>query len=151
MDAQIPRTDWLLRAPGLIRSAAVYSAFLIGDTLHFVRTGPGWQRPSAKYSAYSFITNPVIERQINRNRQALALMEGWNYRREVPERAEFSYSLDDLDKLLVSELGDGSMAQIKLSSTGGKPRRLSLESQDYLGDPHARRDFFSRIAITELR
>lgn len=142
---QIPRTDWLLRPPGLIRSAAVYSAFLIDNTLHFVRTGPGWQRLSGQHAAFNFVANPVIERQINRNRQALAAMAEWDLAREVPARAEWSYSFGNIERLSVHAHEGSGIAFVEVKARAGKPRSLRLFSQDYLGDPRVRQDFFSRI------
>ncbi len=129
----------------------MYSAFLIDGTIYFIRTGPGWQRLGGAYAAMNFVTNPVIERQINKNRQMLTLLNGWDYRRDVPQRAEISYPIDMLKTLLVIEPRGSAVATIRLKSRSGKPRCLSLDSQDYLGDPQVRRAFFAKIAITELR
>lgn len=145
MQQAFPRVDWLLRPPGLIRSAAVYSAFVIGDTLHFVRTGPGWQRLGGSYAAFNFIANPVIERQINRNRQAHEAMAGWDSVREVLARAEWSYRFGNIERLDVYAHEGSGIAMVKLNAREGRPRALTLFSQDYLGGPQVRRDFFSRI------
>lgn len=150
-NSAIPRLDWLLRSPGLIRSAAVFSAFLIDDTLYLLRTGPGWQRLGGSYQAFNFVANPVIERQMNRNRQAHAVMADWDLRAEVPARAEMRYPLDSLTKVQVVAPVGASVSFIRLKAGEGKPRSLKLESQDYLGATQARERFFAAIEKTEYR
>lgn len=148
MGDRIPRLDWFLRPPGLIRWAAVYSAFFIDDTLHFVRTGPGWQRLS---STYAFIGDPVIEWRIESNRQALAEITHWDLFVEVPKRAEMSFPLHSLTMLRVTPHEGAGVTSIKLKASEGRPRRLSLVYQDYLGKPGASHQFFRQIPRVESR
>lgn len=149
MSEPIFRMDWLLRSPGLIRSAAVYSGFLIEDTLYFLRTGPGWQRLSGAYAAYNVVANPIIERQINKNREAHAAIAGWDFATEVPQRAEMAYRLTAIKSLKVNVPSGAGIAIIKLKANDGKPRSLTLTSQDYLGDPAQRERFFASIPSVE--
>ncbi len=142
MDQVIPRVDWLLRPPGLIRSAACYSGFLIGGHLHLLRTGPGWQKLGG---AYAIVGNIVVERQIEKNRAFLQQMQGWDLAREVPQRAEISYPLDSLESVSVKEYPHASIAEIRIRAREGKPRKLKLVGQDMLGDAGQRRAFFARI------
>ena len=151
MGSTIARLDWLLRGPGLIRSAAVYSAFLIDDNLYFVRTGPGWQRLGGGYQAFDFVADTVIERQITRNRQAHVAMADWDLRTQVPKRADMHYPLDALTKLQVVASHGIGIASVRLKARTGKPRSLTLAAQDYLAGPQARERFFAAIPQVELR
>jgi len=151
MAGDLLRLDWLLRAPGLIRSAAVYSAFLIDDKLYFLRTGPGWQRLGGSYQAFNFVADSVIERQITRNRQAHVAMADWDLRTEVPKLADMHYPLNALTKLQVIASHGTGVATVRLQARAGKPRSLTLAAQDYLAGPQARERFFAAIAVTEYR
>lgn len=142
MDQTIPRVDWLLEPPGIIRSAACYSAFLIDGYLHLLRTGPGWQKLSG---AYAVVGNVVVERQIEKNHAFLKQMQVWDLAREVPQRAAHSFALDALEGVSVKEYPHANIAKIIIRARQGKSRKLKLVAQDALGDPEQRRAFFARI------
>ena len=145
MHDSIPRLDWLMRPPGLIRNAAVFSAFIIGEHLHFLRTGPGWRRLRG---VYSIIGNPVVERQIGRNRRFLQEIESWNLAAEVPARADYSFALAAIDAVEFDASPWNGVTEVVIRAATSRPRRLKLESQDELSDPALRRDFFERLAPT---
>ncbi|MEL1250013.1 hypothetical protein [Aurantiacibacter gilvus] len=146
MHDTIPRVDWLLKPPGLIRSAACYSAFLIDGRLHLLRSGPGWQKLS---DAYAIVGNVVVDRQIAKNRAFLQQMQGWDLARDVPQRAEISYRLDALESVSVKEYPHVHIAEIRIKAREGEPGKIRLVAQDLLGDPQQRRAFFAHIPARE--
>ena len=136
MSEPIFRLDWLMRSPGIIRSAAVYSGFLIEDTLYFLRTGPGWQRLSGAYAAYNVVANPIIERQINKNREAHAAIAGWDFATEVPQRADMAYRLTAIKSNWFSEI-EGEFDLIVSNPPYISDAEMAELSLDVLNhDPH---------------
>ena len=153
MNEAVPRLDWLLRAAGLIRSARVYSAFVIENHLYLIDVGRGWARLGVTDGAYAGMADRIAKAQQAKVRVNLDILNGVNVREEIPARAEFAYPLSAIAQVDVQAVRSTGLAWIRLKAKGKGPARLTLQNFDHLAGAGARDAFLSalpNVSINQL-
>lgn len=120
------RLDRLMKPAGLIKSAAMFSAFLYRDRLHFVRTGSGWTelRQGAMQRA---ITQQVVRRKLKKIEQIEATLNGIDPNTDLQSLSEIVYPPFSLRSVELTPVEALNKSRLVLKSVSAKPKRLVLD------------------------
>lgn len=122
--------DRLMRGPGLIRGAVMYTALLDRSGLHLVKTGPGWV-DLAKTGLQRAAVKPIVARAKAKVAEGEAKLTEALKAQSPSDLAEISFSLEALSEVRVVPLEPYNVSKVTLKARSAQPSKLNLDAPDY--------------------